>query len=421
VTGSSFGSSSSVQWNGSALATTYVSTTQLTAQLPASDLTAAGTQNVTVSAPGAAQSNAASFTIASADATSYRMNPAHTDALSMNCTIGLPVKLWNAPIPGYPTTVLIGNGMVYTTYQTGNYANLIALNQSNGSVAWGPVVLSSQAYIAYDNGQIFAVTANNAGIENGTMIAYDATTGKQNWSSPLTGQSEFDSGVTALNGLVYSAGSGSNATVYALNEKTGVLAWTASVEGGDDSIPTVTASGLYLRYPCQAYDLSPTTGQEIWYDNSGCVGGGGATPFVANDILYAPALPGDPGGVDNLTFNATTGAKIGSYSSSGFGSIDSNNSYFILNGTLNAVSLSTGKMLWSFTQFDGIGSPVTVNQYTYVPGNNGTLYVLDNATGNTVASFANAVIGNNLSAGDGLLITGANNASLTAYSLTSGN
>lgn len=48
VTGSGFTSSSKVLWNGTALATTYVSPTQLTAIIPATDLTTAGNDTITV-------------------------------------------------------------------------------------------------------------------------------------------------------------------------------------------------------------------------------------------------------------------------------------------------------------------------------------------------------------------------------------
>ncbi len=51
VNGSGFISSSQVQWNGSNRTTTFVSSTELTAAIPASDLAVAGTANVTVVTP----------------------------------------------------------------------------------------------------------------------------------------------------------------------------------------------------------------------------------------------------------------------------------------------------------------------------------------------------------------------------------
>jgi Tol biopolymer transport system component len=65
VAGSGFINSSSVNWNGSPRATTFGSSTQLTAAILASDIATAGTANVTVTnpAPGGGTSAASTFTI----------------------------------------------------------------------------------------------------------------------------------------------------------------------------------------------------------------------------------------------------------------------------------------------------------------------------------------------------------------------
>lgn len=65
ITGSGFINSSVVQWEGSNRATTFVSDSTLRAQIPASDLTAAGSAEVTVvnPEPGGGTSNLARFTI----------------------------------------------------------------------------------------------------------------------------------------------------------------------------------------------------------------------------------------------------------------------------------------------------------------------------------------------------------------------
>jgi uncharacterized protein (TIGR03437 family) len=65
VNGLNFIASSSVQWNGSARPTTFVSSTQLTATIPASDIPASGSAQITVfnPAPGGGTSNAVTFAI----------------------------------------------------------------------------------------------------------------------------------------------------------------------------------------------------------------------------------------------------------------------------------------------------------------------------------------------------------------------
>jgi hypothetical protein len=65
VTGTGFYAQSVVDWNGAALPTTYVSATQITATVPASDFASAGYQNVTVlnPAPGGGRSNSLPFAV----------------------------------------------------------------------------------------------------------------------------------------------------------------------------------------------------------------------------------------------------------------------------------------------------------------------------------------------------------------------
>jgi autotransporter-associated beta strand protein len=65
VNGTHFVTGSKVRWNGSNRTTTYVSSTQLTASIPAANIAAAGTASVTVfnGTPGGGTSNAQTFTI----------------------------------------------------------------------------------------------------------------------------------------------------------------------------------------------------------------------------------------------------------------------------------------------------------------------------------------------------------------------
>src|SRR5438876_735847 len=70
VNGTKFVSTSTVNWNGAPLATSFVSSTQLTATVPASLVATAGTASVTVAnpSPGGGTSNAQTFTIANTPA-----------------------------------------------------------------------------------------------------------------------------------------------------------------------------------------------------------------------------------------------------------------------------------------------------------------------------------------------------------------
>jgi len=54
VNGNGFNANAAVNWNGMALTTTYISTGQLTAKVPASDVVSSGTAQITVTNPGVA-------------------------------------------------------------------------------------------------------------------------------------------------------------------------------------------------------------------------------------------------------------------------------------------------------------------------------------------------------------------------------
>ena len=61
ATGNNFINGSTINWNGTALTTTYVSATSLTASVPAANITTVGTNSITVATPGAVTSGALPF------------------------------------------------------------------------------------------------------------------------------------------------------------------------------------------------------------------------------------------------------------------------------------------------------------------------------------------------------------------------
>lgn len=69
VNGTNFVSGSTVEWNNSGLTTTYVSSSQLTASVPANLIAAQGTASITVLNPGSITSGALTFTINASQAT----------------------------------------------------------------------------------------------------------------------------------------------------------------------------------------------------------------------------------------------------------------------------------------------------------------------------------------------------------------
>ena len=431
ATGSNFQPSSVLLWNGSALPTTYVSATQLTAQIPAASLATAGTDNLTVSTTGAASvSNALPFVATQGTTThavGFQIDPGHTGTASVACGVTLPAaSAWSADLGGTPTYALIAEGKVFVTAQAGTVSKLFALDQATGKIVWGPIILPAGTNAAYDAGQVFVM---NGGFDSGLMRAFNAANGTLNWSATLPGQYAFSSAPSAANGMVYTGAAGSGGTLYGFNQASGALTWTASVANGDDSTPALTPYGVFVTYPCQVYAVKPADGHYLWTNSTGCDGGGGGTPVVANDVLYAPNGVGSYGG---MTFNAQTGALIGSFTADNLPSIATQAGYFLQGGTLRGISLANNQELWSFAG-DGqlTTSPITVNQYTFIGSRSGHLFAVDNRTGHQAwdvdvgnpfpngAGWGAGIPLTGLSAGDGLLVVPSGNT-IIAYSLVAG-
>ncbi|MGH2506137.1 MAG: PQQ-binding-like beta-propeller repeat protein [Ktedonobacteraceae bacterium] len=427
--GSGFGPDSQVQWNGGPKLTQFVSGTEITAKIAATDISTVGTAAVAVlnPAPGT-RSNPATFAInpTTSNAVAFQIGPDHSGDMNFD-PVSFPTQsVWTATVNGQPSYALIADGKVFVTVEVGGNSQLLALDQETGAVVWGPISLSGAANAAYDAGSVFVVSGDTGTAD--VMQAYDAATGSLEWTTQLSGQYVFSSGPTARGGFVYTGGAGSGGTLYALDETNGAIAWTQPVANGDDSTPAVTADGIYVTYPCQTYDFRPGTAEIVGHDNSGCDGGGGATPVTANGTLYAPNGTGDYNGDE---FDAETGQLTGTYTADIPPAIANDDGYFLQSGTLNAIQLSNNTIIWSFTG-DGnlVTSPIVVNQYVIVGSSSGNLYALDAATGEQVWEInVGATIPpgpgwgagmplSGLAAGHGLLIVPAGD-SVIAYRLAS--
>jgi hypothetical protein len=121
VTGSGFVSGSTVQWNSATRTTTFVSGTQLTAAIPASDIASTGTANVTVTnpAPGGGTSNTVTFTVQAAS--------------SFTLTV---IRSGNGLVTSQPGGINCGSVCV-TSYASGTVVTLTAIPSKNQKfVGW---------------------------------------------------------------------------------------------------------------------------------------------------------------------------------------------------------------------------------------------------------------------------------------------
>jgi outer membrane protein assembly factor BamB len=419
VLGQGFLPSASVRWNGSALQTTYVSELEVQAQVPASDIASTGTAAVTVqNSSGGGTTTALTLKIAAPapDAVSLQITPDHAGAVSFKSLSFPGASTWSVNVGGTPGYALIVDGKVIVTAAVNNNTQLTALDQATGATVWGPIELTGSASTTYDGGKVFVLSAT-AGSQ-GTVQSYDIETGKLEWTVTLSG-SVFGAGVTALNGLIYT--SGADGLLFALSESTGSVVWSATVWNGGFGTPAVTSSGVYASYPCSTYDFQPLTGTQIFFTNTGCEGGGGATPVVANGLVYSPAGNSNGGGA---VLDASSGTVEATYTATGEPAFSTTAGYFLQSGTLNALTNSNNTVLWSFTGDGGLTtSPIVVNQAVIIESSSGNVYALNAATGqqlwtvNAGGTLQSGGTSPGLAAGDGLLIVPAGNK-VVAYTLS---
>jgi hypothetical protein len=196
VTGSGFEVGSTVNWSGAARATTFVSSTQLTAAIPAADLGSAGTAQVTVvnAAPGGGTSPAMSFLIAARNPVPVvtSLSPASIVAgsaafeLSVNGSDFLPFATvqWNGV--ARPTTFVSGSVLRATiaaadvaTAGTAQVRVVHPVPGSNTSASLpltiqnaAPVLSALNPSVIQAGSQAFTLTVTGAGFVQGAQVQW---------------------------------------------------------------------------------------------------------------------------------------------------------------------------------------------------------------------------------------------------------
>jgi len=316
------------------------------------------------------------------DAVTYQVNARHDGhAAGPALPSGLSQK-WSRELGGNVSYPVIAGGRVFVTVaHTESYGtDLYAFDASSGEQLWGPVDLGGLygfSSPAYENGRVFTVNFD------GQMSAFAAATGQQLWSIGLPGQYAFSSPITPFNGVVYTGGAGGGGTLYAVNEKTGAVLWTAGVANGDHSGPAVDATGVYVSYACQTAYRFSRAGQLIWNHVTGCSGGGGRTPVLHGDGLWIR----DSAGMPAVVLSKADGTDQATYSSATAPAFVGAIGLTLNSGTLTGINANTGAIRWSQAG-DGqlAGAPVISGRIAYIGSGTGTVFGYDVGTGKQVWS-----------------------------------
>jgi Tol biopolymer transport system component len=293
VNGAGFVNASTVQWNGAARTTTFVSATQLTAAITAADIAAAGNGAVTVSspAPGGGVSAGKTFTIQAPNPvptiTSLAPNNSvaggPTFILTVNGTnfINASTVQWNGAAR---TTTFVGATQLTASITAADIAVAAAANVTISNPAPGggvsaasvftisapaaPVSISSLTPSNTIVGSpAFTLIVSGAGFVNGSTVRWvgsPRTTAFVNAGSltasitaaDLTTQGNFDVTVENPDHSI------SNASAFSVNTVIGgaferVLTSTGTAPAGDTEHPIITPDGRYIVFNSFAANVVP--------------------------------------------------------------------------------------------------------------------------------------------------------------------
>jgi outer membrane protein assembly factor BamB len=299
-------------------------------------------------------------------------------------------ELWTFPSDALPgdhawTTPPVANGIVYFGVNR-PIPVVYAVNAISGQEIWhhtGPVanIVSSPAlesgrlYVAFTDGTIRALDANNGqviwsvnhpggafsspavadgrlyiAIHNSGLLALDANTGSQLWLAPMPGPQWSSPAVE--NGRVY-VGSRDDHKIYAFDAVTGDSLWTATTSDWVQTSPAVVDGVVYIgNNSGNVYAFSAETGGLIWQSAVSPGFAIGSSPTVANGVLYIAS------------------------------SLDALATHF--DGKLYALDINTGEVLFSEVVTQGQGEARWVQASPTV--DNGIVYIPNYGDG-TVAAF----------------------------------
>jgi outer membrane protein assembly factor BamB len=415
ITGTNFVAPVTVSFNGVAsTSVTLVSSTSLKATLPPT----ASTGVISVGAAGGSASSASAFTVLPGMLVSPAVGPPTTvtriyysgfsayepvdiyfdtgdiaiGSASSGGAGNLPVTIPAAGRPGVHFVTAVGrrslnsaqgNFTVQTSWpQVGFAPNHKAKNRYENVLSAANVTDLDEAWRTPQIGSVYCTPAIVNGIVycafgDGTIRAFDETTGAQKWSCATGGNAGMYSSPAVSNGIVY-AGS-TDSYLYALDAVTGTLKWRYQTGGLVLSSPNVVNGIVYFgSYDSKIYALNATTGALIWtYTTGSSVF---SSPMIANGVLYV-------GSFDNKVY---------------------------------ALNAATGAMFWSFaTAGEVFSSPTIAGGLVWIGSQDNSMYALDASSGAVIVEFdSGAEINSSAAAVGGAIIFG--NDSGTVYCLSPG-
>jgi outer membrane protein assembly factor BamB len=396
ITGQNFESQSVVQWNGSARATSYISPTQVSAQISAGDIANGGTAQVSVSnqATGGGNSSPLSFTIlpappnvssispssanVGAPAFTLTVNGSYFDfssAIQLNGTSLTTTYVSNTQITAQvPASALAAPGVL--SIDVFDTSTSLKSKVQNLTVGYAPLTLAALSPQSVTAGApAFVLTVFGTGFTQGSTVQWNGGARATTVVSPTevlaqinladiasVGSATIDVVNTAANAgtsssaILTIAAPSIDAVAYQINAShSGTIQFANIVSPGAlPSIPTWTANlGLAVTYPLivggKVYVVVAPSNQAI-YDLY-------ALNLMDGSIAWGPVvLPGAPSGV------AYDAGKI-------FIALNTIQNVDLAIGELQSYDATSGTLLWSANTLQPwLNAPTAANGMVFVNG-----------------------------------------------------
>lgn len=303
---------------------------------------------------------------------------------------------WTFPMGGVEVILSAVIGEVFFISVNSGY--FYALNVHTGAESWhlytpGSIVDNGFAISGSVTSFVAADGIIYVTLGNGSVGAFDATTGAQRWRYQFYPIDDWQASVTMYtieSGMVYAGYTGPDGRtghVYALDANTGAKRWSHQVNAIVDGIQLGANGTLVATLSTgEIYAIDATTGAERWsYQAGESRPIGDPTAVVANNII----LIGSPtGGI--VALDATTGAHFWSYPTkegvTGLVAHDNKVYGSTEDGHIYALDATTGSHSWSYYDYAdrGCWTPILANRNVYAiyyTGNQSLIYSLDAVTG----------------------------------------
>src|SRR6266481_2265959 len=327
VNGSNFVAGSVVRWNDSDRPTAFISASQVSAQIPASDIAVAGTAAITVfnPAPGGGASNSLTFTITGPTITTISPNSADTGGAAFTLTVNgrnfVTGSVVNFAGVARATTFVkpsqLTAAIPAAAITTARIAAVTVTNPAPSGGASNPVNFTIGRFLPR-----FAYVAN-AGSNDVSMYTINATTGALTAIAPtVTGGGSANSVAVDPSGrFAYVAGADNDfgffsfVSMFTINATTGVLTSIGAIDAGitPASVP-VDPSGRFAyaaslnSTDVSMYTIDVTTGA-LTAIAPGAIAAGSNPRSVAVDPSgrFAYVANGGSNSVSMYTIDVTTG------------------------------------------------------------------------------------------------------------------